>query len=95
MSVEFVDNSKAYTDAIVGGCNDGLTAMASMYADAFRQNIGSEGGRAIATSRKRKGGGRRYKAIAAGESIGKREGRRLFEAAPVGKFPGNPVDQLI
>lgn len=97
MSVVFTDNTDAWNAALYAGANDGLTAMASFYADAFRQNIGSEGGRAIATSRivaNQHVRRRKYKKILAGESIGKREGRRFFEASPPGNFPGNRTGAL-
>lgn len=89
MSVEFTDNSDAWAKAIVESCNDGLTAAAGFAADAIRGNLGSEGGRAIAISNTIKGSKRRrYRKLADGESVGKREGRRVWEAAPPGKFPG-------
>jgi len=97
VSVQFVDNSDKYAKALFDGCNIGLTAAGLYAADAMRENIGSEGGRAVATSRAvRNTGGkvRRYKAIAEGQSIGKNEGRRYFEAAPPGNFPGNRTGAL-
>lgn len=51
MSVTFTDNSAAWTAALDAGANDGLTAMASFYAGAFAQNIGSEGGGVIANTK--------------------------------------------
>lgn len=93
--VTFQDNSKETADAIFAGCNVGLTRMAAYTADAFRVRIGSEGGRAVATSRPvGKKGKRRFAAIGKGESIGKREGRRYFEASPPGSFPGNRTGTL-
>lgn len=93
MSVEFKDNSDAWAKAIVESCNEGLTAAAAYTADAFRVNIGSEGGRAIALSRKI-GRRRSYWSLAEGESIGRREGRRHWLAAPPGKFPGTRTGAL-
>lgn len=95
MSVKFTDNSAEWANAVGEGVSQALGYTAATLADAMRENIGSEGGRAIATSRKARNSNRRkFKAIPAGESIGKREGRRYFEAAPPGNFPGTRTGAL-
>ncbi len=95
MTVKFTDNSDFWNNAVREGCNDGITDMASFYADAFRMSVGSEGGGAIATSRPvGKSGKRRYKKLLEGQSIGKNEGRRYFKASPPGSFPGNRTGAL-
>lgn len=95
MSVTFTDNSKDWNDAIFAACNEGLTVAAAFTADAFRNNIGTEGGRAIAISNTVSGSKRRtYRQLLTGESVGGREGRRLWEASPPGKFPGSRTGAL-
>jgi hypothetical protein len=95
VSVTFTDNSDQFNKDLVESMNDGLSLMGVYLSEVMRANIGSEGGRAIAVSRKvRNQNRRRFRAVAAGESIGRNEGRRYFIASPVGNFPGNRTGTL-
>lgn len=91
MSVEFKDNSDAWARAIVESCNEGLTVTAARLADAFRDNMGTEGGRAIGRVRTVSGTKRRkFKAFKKGETNANttESDRLVWQAAPPGKFPG-------